>query len=206
MHGVHPPRPPLPRRRAIPVWITLISRSFAALLTGLLAVPVLACAPEAEESPRVSRGAPIVPLDTGTVFIETGADTFRVSVEIAETPTQREIGLMERMDLPEEEGMIFLSYEEQDSTAGFYMFRTRIPLDIAFLDRDGRIVAIRSMEPCPSPYASYCETYTAGVPYWGALEVNGGYFATRGIEVGDRVTLRRAGRVTPLPDSASASL
>lgn len=160
-----------------------------------------ACSPAEEGGSAPSRESPIVPLDTGTVFIETGSDTFQVSVEIAETPNQREIGLMERTELPEDEGMIFLSYEERDSTEGFWMFRTRIPLDIAYLDRDGRIVSIRRMEACTSPVASYCPTYPPGERYWGALEVNAGYLARRGIEVGDRVLLRRGGRMLSPGDS-----
>lgn len=172
------------------------------LAGALLTLLVSACGTGEEGASPVSRENPVVPLDTGTVFIETGADTFRLSVEIAETPNQREIGLMERVDLPENEGMFFVSYEESDSTRGFWMFRTRIPLDIAYLDREGRIVSIRRMEPCPSPYASACRTYPAGVPYWGALEVNAGYFESRGIEVGDMVTLLRAGGgVRPASDS-----
>lgn len=159
------------------------------------------CIGNEESPPPASRQFPILPLDTGTVFIETAADTFVLRVEIAETPNQREIGLMERADLPQDEGMIFLSYEEHDSTAGLWMFRTRIPLDIAYLDRDGRIVSIRSMEPCTSPYARYCDSYPAGVPFWGALEVNRGYFDSRGIGVGDLVTLRRVGRSDAPVDS-----
>lgn len=169
-----------------------------AALASLLA----ACSGGDEASAHASRQSPIVPLDTGTVFIETEADTFQVSVEIAETPNQRAIGLMERVALPEDEGMIFLSYEEQDSTAGFYMFRTRIPLDIAFLDRDGRIVGVRTMEPCASPIANYCGTYNPGASYWGALELNSGYLAERGIGVGDRVTLRRGRRILTPGDSS----
>lgn len=175
-------------------------RLLRAVIAGLF--PLLtACAGGEESQSSASRQAPIVPLDTGTVFIETATDTFTLSVEIAESPNQREIGLMERVELPQNEGMIFLSYEEADSTRGFWMFRTRIPLDIAYLDRDGRIVAIRAMEPCSSPYASYCPEYPPGVSYWGALEVNQGYFEARGIGVGDLVTLRRSeGRTTSPSD------
>lgn len=174
----------------------------AALAGVLLSLVLCACGADEEGGPPVSRQNPVVPLDTGTAFIETETDTFRLSVEIAETPNQREIGLMERVHLAENEGMFFVSYEESDSTRGFWMFRTRIPLDIAYLDREGRIVSIRRMEPCPSPYASACRTYPAGVPYWGALEVNAGYFEARGIEAGDVVTLLRSGGGrTPMSDS-----
>lgn len=173
------------------------------LATALLIPLLLACGGGDAGDPPVTRDNPVVPLDTGTVFIETSSDTFQLSVEIAETPNQRQIGLMERQTLPEDEGMIFLAYEESDATSGFWMFRTRIPLDIAYLDRDGAIVSIRAMEPCTSQYISACPTYPAGVPYWGALEVNRGYFESRGIGPGDRVTLRRGGRMRPLSDSSA---
>jgi uncharacterized protein len=172
------------------------------LLALVAAALFAACARGEETGTEASRQSPIIPLDTGTVFIETETDTFQVSVEIAETPNQREIGLMEREELPQDEGMIFLSYEEQDSTEGFWMFRTRIPLDIAYLDRDGRIVSIRTMQPCTSPVANYCDPYPPGARYWGALEVNGGYFAERGIGTGDRVLLRRGQRMLTPGDSA----
>jgi uncharacterized protein len=174
--------------------------SRAALLAALSIA--FGCGAAGESSAAASRQSPILPLDTGTVFIETAAGTHAVSVEIAETSNQREIGLMERAELPGDEGMIFLSYEERDSTEGFWMFRTRIPLDIAYLDRDGRIVAIRTMPPCTSPYGAYCPTYPPGARYWGALEVNAGYFEARGVRVGDRVTLRRLGRMLTPADSS----
>lgn len=170
-------------------------RRLLTVILPLLASASLVAACAREDGSRVvaSRQSPIVPLDTGTVSIETASDTFLVSVEIAETPDQTEIGLMVRDSMPAEEGMIFLLPEPRDPTAGFWMFRTRIPLDIAYLDAEGTIVAIRRMEPCPSPNPDLCETYPAGAPYTAALEVNRGYFESRGIEPGDRVSLRRAG-------------
>lgn len=122
------------------------------------------------------------------VRILTASDTFHLSVEIAETLEQQRIGLMERRSLPADEGMLFMYTQPQPGTAPFFMFRTRIPLDIAFLDAAGRIVAVRQMEPCTSPVATWCEQYAPGVPYTAALEVNQGYFEARGIGVGDRMT------------------
>lgn len=170
-------------------------RSLFTIILPLLASASLAAACAREDGSRVvaSRQSPIVPMDTGTVSIETASDTFRVGVEVAETPDQAEIGLMVRDSLPAEEGMIFLLSEPRDPDAGFWMFRTRIPLDIAYLDEEGRIVAIRQMEPCPSPDPDLCRTYPAGAPYVAALEVSRGYFESRGIGLGDRVALRRAG-------------
>ena len=64
------------------------------------------------------------------------------------------------------------------------MYRTRIPLDIAFLVSAGVIRAVRSMTPCPTTIAQGCPTYAPNVPYRYALEVNAGFFARHGITSG----------------------
>jgi uncharacterized membrane protein (UPF0127 family) len=159
----------------------------------LLGLGLSACDREGTALPEVSRQSPVVPLDTATVRIETAAGHHLVSVEIAETDEQKGIGLMARKSLPPDEGMLFVYAAPQDSSAAFYMFRTLIPLDIAFYDDEGRIVAIRQMEPCTSTVSAWCERYAPGVPYWGALEVNSGYLAERSVGLGDRVVLIRTG-------------
>jgi uncharacterized membrane protein (UPF0127 family) len=131
---------------------------------------------------------PFVAFDTTALRIETAADTFHLTAELAATAEQRAYGLMERPSLPEDHGMLFVYSEPQESGAGFWMYRTLIPLDIAFLDAEGRIVAFHAMEPCESPYPQVCRTYAPGVPYSSALEVGRGYFERRGIGLGDRVS------------------
>lgn len=142
-------------------------------------------------SEEVTRADPIVPVDSGLVMVQTAADTLALRVELAETPQQRGTGLMERQSLGVDEGMLFLYDADQPATAAFYMFRTRIPLDIAFMDSTGAIVAIRQMEPCTSPAPEWCETYAPGVPYRSALEANVGFFDQHDVGVGDRVVLVR---------------
>lgn len=110
-----------------------------------------------------------------------------LQVELAVTQAERERGLMDRTELAEDAGMLFLYRRVQPAYTGFWMFRTRIPLDIAFLDAGGTILAIARMEPCPHVVPRACPTYPAGVPYSAALEVNRGWFAARGIVPGDRV-------------------
>jgi uncharacterized protein len=149
-----------------------------------------ACERAGEPAILVTRDAPLVPVDTGIVEIRSASDTVVLRVEIAETPRQTSVGLMERHSMPPDEGMIFLFDEPR--TSPFWMYRTHIPLDIAFLDEEGRIVAIRQMEPCPSPNPQFCPQYEPGRPYVAALEANLGFFASRGIGVGDRVVLHRA--------------
>jgi uncharacterized membrane protein (UPF0127 family) len=68
------------------------------------------------------------------------------------------------------------------------MYRTRIPLDIAFADSTGRIVAVRRMEPCEAQLIAGCPTYEPGHAYRTALEVNAGFFARHGIGVGSRLS------------------
>ncbi|MFP3947917.1 MAG: DUF192 domain-containing protein [Longimicrobiales bacterium] len=130
-----------------------------------------------------------VAFDTAGVSVVADGDTSRLRVEVAETEEQRGFGLMVRPELEAGSGMIFLYDSIQPDTAGFWMWRTRMPLDIAFLDSAGTIVAIRRMEPCESPYAEDCPNYPPGEPYLSALEVNRGWFEERGIGVGDRVLL-----------------
>jgi uncharacterized protein len=128
---------------------------------------------------------------TAVLEILSRSGTHRLRVEIAETPEQREVGLMHRTDLPPEGGMLFLFDEERTGRDGFWMYRTYVPLSIAFLDGEGTIRAVRDMEPCLSRYSIRCTRYYPGVAHRHALEVNQGYFADRGIGIGDRVLLPR---------------
>lgn len=113
----------------------------------------------------------------------------RLDVEVAETTAQRQRGLMGREQLPETRGMLFRFESEQPAGNAFWMYRTLIPLDIAYINDEGRIVAINTMQPCESDTPRECPTYPAGHAYYSALEVNAGYFAERGIQVGDCVSV-----------------
>lgn len=123
--------------------------------------------------------------------IETPNQRLLAWVEVAADRERRQQGLMERTALAPDAGMLFLFDEPQAWDAGFWMFRTLLPLDIAFLDQEGRILAIRQMVPCPSTAPRNCPLYRPGVPYRAALEVNLGYFTAHGIRVGDWVRLDR---------------
>ncbi|HEV2149243.1 MAG TPA: DUF192 domain-containing protein [Longimicrobiaceae bacterium] len=136
---------------------------------------------------------PLMAFDTATLRVASGADTAVLRVELATTDEQRAMGLMERASLPQDAGMLFWYPETQPDSGAFWMYRTRIPLDIAFVDSAGTIRAIHAMEPCTSPDSRWCPSYPAGAPFRGALEVNRGYFARRGIDVGDRLLLEEIG-------------
>lgn len=128
--------------------------------------------------------APIARVDfeRGSVAIErAGGDPATVPVELADSSPQRSRGLMFRASLPAEEGMLFRF--AADTTGGFWMQNTLVPLSIAFIDAAGRIVDIQDMEPL---------TTTAHAPpsaYRWTLEMNQGWFAAAGVAAGDTVRL-----------------
>ena len=104
-------------------------------------------------------------------------------VEVADTPSKRELGLMYRRDLPVDRGMIFLFPQETDQT--FWMKNTPIPLDMIFIDSQRRIVGIVEQA---APFS--LEPRSVGRPSRFVLEINGGLSRRYGITAGDSVRFR----------------
>ena len=153
------------------------------LLLGLAAL-----VPAAALYPRALLAETHEQLETVTLALHSDQGPQRLRVEVAHTLAQRGQGLMDRDHLDADAGMLFLYRDLQSPRHGFWMYRTRIPLDIAFIGENGRIVAIRQMLPCASERPGECPVTYPGVPYRAALEVNAGYFAEQGIEEGDCVS------------------
>ena len=110
-----------------------------------------------------------------------------VELEVASTAEQRQKGLMGRTSLASNAGMLFKYNEPRDANYGFWMYKTLIPLDIAYLNQNGVIGSIRHMVPCASASGAGCPTYPAGVPFIQAVEMNAGFFREHGIRTGDRL-------------------
>ena len=106
----------------------------------------------------------------------------RLAVLVADTPERRAHGLMEVPDVPAGTGMLFTFEDDRDG--GSWMKDTLTPLQIAWVDADGAVVAVRSMEPCE---ADPCPTYEPGATYRTALEVRDGWLDEVGVGVGDRL-------------------
>lgn len=141
-----------------------IHHGFAALLglTALMIVPVRA-------------------LDMARVTV--GPATFQV--EMAQTPEERERGLMFRRKLPQDRGMLFV---QSPGPAAFWMKNTYIPLDLLYFDVDGQLLQIEAgAPPCATPNCPIYPSDTTTVRY--ILEINAGEAARRGIRVGDRLRL-----------------
>jgi uncharacterized membrane protein (UPF0127 family) len=145
---------------------------------------LLSCSPSDAD---VVDGSSIMAFDTTVVHLTAGKDTFTILAEIARSAKQKTMGLMERRSLSDTAGMLFLYSNNQPANAGFWKFRMRIPLDIAYADSGGRIVSIRRMVPCVAHLAAGCPTYEPGRAYRMALEVNAGLLSRRGIGVGSRL-------------------
>jgi hypothetical protein len=171
------------------VVITGPRQTITHLLAALqLALFVVACRSDSEATDERNYEH-ILSFDTATVRVASAKDTTRVAVLLAESAEQRTTGLMERRSLAPNAGMLFLYPTTQPPAPGYWMFRTRIPLDIAFVDSLGRIVSIQTMQPCTSELAQACPDYPAGAPYRAALEVSAGFFARNGFHVGDLLLL-----------------
>ncbi len=110
--------------------------------------------------------------------VKVGAHPLRV--EYADTPEKRTKGLMFREKLGKNDGMLF--YFDEPGYHSMWMMNTYIPLSVAFLDAEGRILNIRDMEPRTQ------DTHAASGPARWAIETNKGWFAEKKIKAGDKVT------------------
>jgi uncharacterized membrane protein (UPF0127 family) len=108
-------------------------------------------------------------------------------VLVADSPQQHGHGLMGVTDkgLGGHVGMLFRFSGE--TTGAFYMFRTRLPLSIAWFDGDGQLVSSTDMPPCRKDVPGACPTYRAKGPYRFALEVPKGRLDDLGIDEGARL-------------------
>jgi hypothetical protein len=122
-------------------------------------------------------------------FMPSGATAL---AECAETTAERARGLMFRTSMGEREAMLF-SFEAP-ALQTFWMYHTRIPLTVIFIDDNFRIVDMQDMTPCPSEDPGACPIYTSRLKARHAIEVNQGFAAKYGIKVGDRIVVGKTGR------------
>ncbi|MDP8254706.1 MAG: DUF192 domain-containing protein [Candidatus Alcyoniella australis] len=109
-----------------------------------------------------------------------GENEFKV--EVVFSPEQRQRGLMEREELCEKCGMLFVF--EYTRPLSFWMKNTLLPLSIAYIDKQGIIIDIQQMQPLT------LDSHISSGPALMALEVNQGAFKTAGIKVGDKISIR----------------
>jgi hypothetical protein len=138
-------------------------------LLGLSTLLLITALPARANSPQ-----------TGLPRIAMGAGIHRIDVQVAATPTQRQIGLMWRKEMPQNEGMLFIF--EQPSVQCFWMMNTLLPLTAAFIADDGTIVNLVDMKPQTT------DSHCSAKPVRYVLEMNQGWFGKKGLAAGARLT------------------
>jgi uncharacterized membrane protein (UPF0127 family) len=126
----------------------------------------------------VDAGLQEFPTSELTIVSSTGRHRFKV--EVAETQAQMTQGLMFRRSLAPDAGMLF-DYK-QPTMATMWMRNTLIPLDMLFVDAQGRIVNIHQRAVPQS-----LDVIAAAAPVRAVIELNGGTAARLSIEPGDQV-------------------
>ncbi|MBD3270108.1 DUF192 domain-containing protein [Candidatus Peregrinibacteria bacterium] len=110
-------------------------------------------------------------------------NSIEFNVEVAETPLERQQGLMFREKLPADEGMLFIF--QSSGEVNFWMKNTLIPLDIIYINSAKEIVHIaKNAIPCEE---EPCPLYSSNGDTQFVLEINAGLSDQLGIEIGDRV-------------------
>jgi len=139
-------------------------RPFAALALSLtLVTPAIA-----QDSPQLN--LPRVKLSAGM---------HQIDAQVAQTPTQRQIGLMFRREMPQHEGMLFVF--EQPAPQCFWMKNTILPLTAAFVADDGTIVNLADMKPQTE------DSHCSAKPVRFVLEMNQGWFAKKNLKAGAKL-------------------
>jgi uncharacterized protein len=145
----------------------LNSPTLRSFIVGLLTISSL-CA-TAQEGPQLTLQR-----------IKISAGMHQIDTQLAMTPQERQIGLMNRPNMPAHEGMLFVF--DEPTKQCFWMKNTLLPLTAAFVADDGTIVNLTDMKP--QTLDAHCST--KAVRY--VLEMNQGWFVKRGIKAGSKLT------------------
>jgi hypothetical protein len=111
--------------------------------------------------------------------IELTAGFHRIEAEVAADQPTRMTGLMNRPSMPANRGMLFAFPRAERHC--MWMRNTLLPLSVAFLDEDGRILNIEDMQPQTE------DNHCAARPARFALEMNLGWFSAKGLKPGLRI-------------------
>jgi uncharacterized protein len=111
--------------------------------------------------------------------MELTASFHRIEAEVAADGANRMQGLMFRKYLAANQGMLFVFPQAERHC--MWMRNTMLPLSVAFLDDEGRILNVEDMQP--QTENSHC----AAGPARFALEMNLGWFSGKGLKPGLRI-------------------
>lgn len=160
---------------------------FALLAAALLVAPLGCQTDDSTSSASDTSSSPTIPFDNEgqLVFIQNGDSLVTIDLEIAETDSARQRGMMQREGFPNEtSGMLFPFDAEEERS--FWMANTPVALDLFFLNADSQIVHIaryaRPNSPDPIPSEE---------PAQYVLETPAGFADSYGVLEGDRIRWER---------------
>ena len=133
----------------------------------LLAISLVVAVPGWAQQPRLP-------------LLELSAGMYRIEAEVAATPETRQTGMMLRTSMPSHRGMLFVFPEIAQHC--MWMRNTLVPLSVAFLDDKGRVLNVEDMQPKTE------ENHCSAKPARYALEMNLGWFRSRGLGAGFSIT------------------
>ncbi len=117
------------------------------------------------------------------------SQTKRIAIEVADTPEERNRGLMDRRNLPDSTGMLFIF--ENSGQQNFWMKNTYIPLDIIYVNASKQIVKIHKYA---TPHS--IDSYPSEKEALYVVEVNGGFTDQYKIQEGDRILFTLANKAS----------
>jgi uncharacterized membrane protein (UPF0127 family) len=121
--------------------------------------------------------------DSAATWFPLQIDGVALRAQFALTPDEMSTGLMHRMELGADDGMLFVY--GGGGRRSFWMKNTHIPLDLGFFTADGILREVRPLRPNDlSPVASQ------RTDIFIALEMNRGWFAANGLEPGAKLDLK----------------
>jgi len=119
-----------------------------------------------------------------SAFERSEGERVNVSLEIADTTSERRHGLMHRVYLPRKQGMIFV-YEDS-AERSFWMKNTYIPLDMIFISEDLTIINIKRARPQPFTQESELKSYQSEGDARYVVEMRRGFAERNNLERGDK--------------------
>jgi uncharacterized membrane protein (UPF0127 family) len=114
------------------------------------------------------------------VFFPDGA---AVTAELAVTDAERQLGLMFRPKINDDQAMLFIF--EEEGIHSFWMKNMRFSIDILWLDKDRRIVHME--EQVPACAQDPCPSYPTSQPARFVLEIRSGGAAAHKLKLYDRL-------------------
>ena len=148
---------------------------------GAAAAMLLALAVAASGCTKAPEAAPA--LKTSWDHFTIGVGGHPASLQVAILPAEQEHGLMQRLDLGRDEGMIFVYAEPQRQN--FWMRNTPEPLDIAYVGPDGAIAEIYPMFPLDERGIA---SRNDRIQY--AVEMPHGWYEANGVRPGARIDMK----------------